>query len=132
MLEVQFTTTEIDEDKNELLLETRQTRSCSAVEFFFVHLRRYFFGILPPLWYFNQFTQLDSLDGRFEGRRVLFQWKFRQLSAAEYASIGAFVLRWPGVPYERVEVPENLKTKPEYEDWAFLYALERQHREARR
>ena len=129
MLEIRFTTTDIDEAKNELLVDTRSTQVASIVDFVFGHLRRYLFGIVPPRWYLNEFIKLPSLDGKFEGRRVLFQWEPCEISESCYRQLAETVCGLPGQPFEEVEVPVTLETKADYEHWAFLRALDRQHRQ---
>ncbi len=128
MPEVRFTITDIDEDRNELLTDTCETHVCDIVEFAFGHLRRYLFGIIPPRWYLNEFLKCTSLDGKFKSRRVLFQWEPCEISEPDYLQIADTVRALPGQPFEEVEASEGISTKADYEHWAFLQALDRQHK----
>jgi hypothetical protein len=126
MRDVNFTTTEVDAAEGQLILRTRKSHAASIVDFFFGHVGQYLFGVFPPLEYLNDFMRLGSIDGEFEGRHVLFEWQPCELSDSEYDQVAQAVRQLPGQPFEVVEVPDTVKTKAEFEHWAFVRALERQ------
>ncbi len=127
MREVRFTTTEVDLAEGRLLLGTRTSHTASFLEFFFGRVGQYLFGDFPPREYLNDFARLGSLDGQLEGRHVLFEWQPCELSEADYVLVAEAVRQLPGQPFEVVEPPDTVKTKAEFEHWAFVRALDRQH-----
>jgi len=129
MHEVRFTTTDIDEEGGRLLSHTRANHVASLVDFFLGRVGQYLFGVFPPREYLNDFTQLGSIDGKFEGRLVLFEWQPCELSEADYAELAQAVRQLPGQPFEVVELPDTVKTKADFVHWAFVRALDRQEKE---
>lgn len=129
MREVQFTTTEVDEAEGRLLSHTRASHVASLVDFFLGRVGQYLFGVFPPQEYLNHFIRLGSIDGQFEGRHVLFEWQPCELSEADYAELAQAVRQLPGQPFEVVELPDTVKTKADFEHWAFVRALDRLEKE---
>jgi len=87
------------------------------------------FGVFPPRRYLNDFIRLGSIDGQFEGRHVIFEWQPYELSEAEYSQVADTVRQLPGQPFEFIDPPNTVKTKAEFEHWAFVRALDRPERE---
>lgn len=129
MREVHFITTEVDAAEGSLLVHTRANHVATIVEFFFGRVGQYLFRVFPPRQFLNDFTRLGSIDGQFEGRHVLFEWQPFELSESEYEQVAQAVRQLPGQPFEVVEVPDSVKTKAEFDHWAFVRALDRLQRE---
>jgi len=127
MREIHFTTTEIDTAVGRLIPHTRTSHVASLVDFFFGRVGRYLFGVFPPREYLNEFTRLGSIDGQLAGKHVIFEWQPCELSEGDYAQVAEVVRQLPGQPFEVVELPDSVKTMANFEHWAFVRALDRQH-----
>ena len=77
-------TVEIDE-AGDLRSFTRTEYKASVLDLFFGPLGPYMFGVMPPRNLLNDFFRLGSIDGKHNGKHVLFEWKPFELSEDDYS-----------------------------------------------